>query len=87
MIERPIYWMELNVVEEILNRVLGFMPPRAVFWSALGTSLVALMFQYGYGWLDQITILPWRREENQEKRRKVLQEVEKNRQASRKKVT
>jgi hypothetical protein len=77
MIECPIYWMELNVVEEILNRVLGFMPPRAVFWTALGTALVALAFQYGYGWLDQITILPWRTEGNQEKRRKVLQGVEK----------
>lgn len=64
-------------MEEILNRVLGFMPARSVFWSALGTALFALAVQYGYGWLDRVTILPWRREENQKNRQRIQKETNK----------
>jgi hypothetical protein len=67
-------------VQDLIERILGFMPQKSVFWSALGTSLIIIIAQTVYRWLDKLTILPWMREENQKNRQKILQEVNKKRQ-------
>jgi hypothetical protein len=67
-------------MEDLLDRFLGFMPQRSVFWSAVSTTLVIIAVQYVYRWLHKITLLPWMREENQKNRQKILQEVYKSRQ-------
>jgi heme exporter protein D len=66
-------------VQDLIERILGFMPQRSVFWSALGTSLIIIIAQTVYRWLHKLTILPWMREENQKNRQKILQEVNKKR--------
>lgn len=68
-------------MQEIFDRVLGFMPQRGVFWSALVTFLIAIMIQYLANWFESMTILPWMREENQNNRKKIQQEAEKSKQS------
>jgi uncharacterized membrane protein required for colicin V production len=71
----------VSIMLEIFDRVLGFMPQRAVFWSALGTFLIAIMIQYLANWFESMTVLPWMREENQNNRKKIQQEAEKSKQS------
>jgi uncharacterized membrane protein required for colicin V production len=68
-------------MQDIIDRVLGFMPQKAVFWSALGTFLLATTIRYLVNWFESMTVLPWMREDNQKKRKKIQQEAEKSKQS------
>ncbi|WP_025027596.1 hypothetical protein [Caldalkalibacillus mannanilyticus] len=60
-------------IGDLMDRVLGFMPQRSVFWFAVGTFLLSLLIQYLNHWLKKVTKLPWMLEENQRKREEILQ--------------
>jgi heme exporter protein D len=59
----------------LVDRLLGFMPQRSVFWSALGTFFLSLTIQYVHQWLQHVTALPWMEEKNQRERQKILQDT------------
>lgn len=64
-------------VSELMDRVLGFFPQRSIFWGAVGTVVGGIMIQYVINLFKSITILPWMREDNQEKRQKLLAQTKK----------
>ncbi|MDQ0337899.1 hypothetical protein J2S00_000682 [Caldalkalibacillus uzonensis] len=67
------------MLEELSNRILGFMPERSVLWSALGTFLISVTVQYTTKWLKNKAILPWMREDNLKRREEIIQEFHEHR--------
>ncbi|WP_209124750.1 hypothetical protein [Alkalihalobacillus sp. BA299] len=65
-------------MEDILDRILGFLPQRSVFWTALGTSLLVLGLQTLTQKLNEVVQLPYMKEENQRERQKILGQAKKN---------
>jgi hypothetical protein len=59
-------------MEEIVDRILGFMPQRGVFWTAIGTMVFIYAFQYGITKINELLKLPWMKEENQKQRKQIL---------------
>ncbi|MGO4887459.1 hypothetical protein ACJ2A9_06870 [Anaerobacillus sp. MEB173] len=66
----------MSGMEEIISRILGFMPQRSVFWTAVLTSTIIIVTQYVHGLLNKLVILPWMKPENQKKRQQLLQKDE-----------
>lgn len=62
-------------MEEIMDRVLGFMPNRGLFWAAVSMLVFSISVLYVARWLESLLILPWMREENLKKRQKIMQET------------
>jgi hypothetical protein len=62
-------------MEEIIDRVFGFLPSRGVFWTAVGTMLLIFAFQYVSTKLNELLKLPWMKEENQKQRKQILQKT------------
>lgn len=58
---------------ELLDRLFGFMPNRSVLWTAILTTVLALTIQSTHNWFKSMAILPWQREDNQQKRLEILQ--------------
>ncbi|OLO39190.1 hypothetical protein BTR23_09035 [Alkalihalophilus pseudofirmus] len=67
-------------MNEFLDSILGFLPQRAVFWTALGSALIVLLFQYVTQKLEKIVKLPYMEEENQKKRKIMLGQSSKDQQ-------
>ncbi len=70
--------------EELLDRVMGFMPSRQVFWVAVFTMLFIVANQYIFEWLVRITRQPWMYEHNQKKRKELLEKQRNERVSMRK---
>jgi hypothetical protein len=60
-------------MEELIDRVFGFLPQRLVFWTGVATLLLILALQFVNRWLNQILMLPWMKEENQRQRKQLMQ--------------
>ena len=60
---------------EIMDNLLGFLPPGGVFFGSAGVAIVILGFHYVNKWLNRILELPWMKEENQRKRKQVEQQA------------
>ncbi|ARK32310.1 hypothetical protein [Halalkalibacter krulwichiae] len=56
-------------MEEIIDRVLGFLPHRSTIWSAIILALSIGTAQYVYHTLSEIFLLPWQKQENQHMRK------------------
>ncbi|WP_273847178.1 hypothetical protein [Halalkalibacter alkalisediminis] len=58
---------------EIMDNLLGFLPPGGVFIGGAGVAILILAFQFLNKWLHHILKLPWMQEENQRKRKQLEQ--------------
>ncbi|WP_096435888.1 hypothetical protein [Alteribacter populi] len=67
---------------EWIDRIMGFMPQREVFWTALFTALLIIVSQYIYEWLVRITLQPWMYDHNQQKRKELIEKQKKNREST-----
>jgi hypothetical protein len=65
-------------MEELIDRIFGFLPQRRVFWSGVGSLLLIFALQYINKWLHEIMMLPWMKEENQQKRKQLMQSTKQN---------
>jgi hypothetical protein len=61
-------------MEDLIERILGFLPYRFTIWSALIVSVFIWISQYIFNVLSRIFMLPWQRKENQQKRSAILKE-------------
>jgi hypothetical protein len=61
-------------MEDIIERILGFLPYRFTIWSAIIVSLFIWTSQYIFNVLSRVFMLPWQRKENQQKRSAILKE-------------
>ncbi|MDY7221827.1 hypothetical protein [Halalkalibacterium halodurans] len=61
-------------MEELLDRVLGFLPERAVVYTAIGLFLILLFVEWFIHWLETQFALPWMKISNQRRRKEYLQE-------------
>ncbi|MFC0471104.1 hypothetical protein ACFFHM_11575 [Halalkalibacter kiskunsagensis] len=65
-------------MEELIDRLFGFLPVKFTFWTGVATLLLILTIQFVNRWLNQILKLPWMKEENQRQRTKTMQSVKQN---------
>jgi hypothetical protein len=61
-------------MDELIDRLLGFLPHRSTFWSAIILAISIGTGQYVYHVLSRVFILPWQRKENQQMRKSNLKE-------------
>jgi p-aminobenzoyl-glutamate transporter AbgT len=64
-------------MQELMDRLLGFMPKHSVFWSATATFFLIFIIKYVVDWLIKMTRLPWMQEENQKRRQELIQSLKK----------
>ncbi|WP_332630786.1 hypothetical protein [Halalkalibacter flavus] len=62
-------------MEEIIDRIFGFMPEKGVLVTAIGTMVIIYAFQYGITKINELLKLPWMKEENQKQRKQILQKT------------
>lgn len=53
------YWMD---------RLFGFMPYRAVIWTAIGIFVLSEVMRFISQWINSLTRLPWMEEKNELRR-------------------
>ncbi|OIJ21933.1 hypothetical protein BKP45_04440 [Anaerobacillus alkalidiazotrophicus] len=60
-------------MNDLIDRILGFLPHRGIFWTAVALCIVMFITRSVTNWLVEKVKLPWMEEKNQ-KQRKAFQE-------------
>ncbi|MBU8905467.1 hypothetical protein [Desertibacillus haloalkaliphilus] len=63
-------------MSNFIDYIFGFLPKRAVFWTAFGTSLFIFFMQWLNAKLNELVKLPYMRAENQQKRKELVGQSE-----------
>ncbi|WP_413379135.1 hypothetical protein [Alkalihalobacillus sp. 1P02AB] len=61
-------------MEEVLERILGFLPTRSTVWGAVTISILIWAVQYLNQIVYRVFELPWQKKKNQEMRKAALKE-------------
>lgn len=61
-------------MEDLLDRVLGFLPRRGTFWTAVGYTIFLFAIQRTNDWVQKKIKLPWMEEKNQQLRKSMEQD-------------
>lgn len=62
---------------DLMDRFLGFMPYRGIFWTSLGLCIFMTVLQRLYDWVTNKIMLPWMEAENQQQRKTLEQHQKK----------
>ncbi len=60
-------------MDDLLDRVLGFLPSRGSFWTAVGFVIFLFALQKVNDWVQKKIKLPWMEEKNQQQRKALEQ--------------
>ena len=60
-------------MDDFLDRVLGFLPSRGAFWTAVGFVIFMIALQRVNDWVQKKIKLPWMEKKNQQQRKALEQ--------------